>query len=70
MRRSEQLRLEAFMLQLIGLIVALVGCLLPASSGPVNSCGISGGGPVGRPHPIPTPAIVLPAGHDNTTTPH
>ena len=49
------------MLQLIGFIVALAGSLLLATSGPVNPGGISGGGPVGLPHPHPTPAIVLPA---------
>jgi len=58
------------MLQLIGLIVALVSSLLLHSSGPVNPVGIGGGGPVGRPHPLPTPAIVLPARPANTSTLH
>jgi hypothetical protein len=45
------------MLQLIGLIAALIANLLfaplPLHSG--DPVGISGGGPVGRPHPRPTP---------------
>jgi hypothetical protein len=58
------------MLQLVGFIVALMGSLLLTSSWPGNLDGVSGGGPVGRPHPIPTPAIVLPISHENPTTPH
>ena len=58
------------MLQLIGLIVALVGSMLLAQSGPIGPIGISGGGPVGRPHPQPTPAIVLPASRLEYPTPH
>jgi hypothetical protein len=57
------------MLQLIGLIVALVGSLLLTLSGSVDPDGISGGGPVGRPHPNPTPAIVVRASDENTTAP-
>jgi hypothetical protein len=57
------------MLQLIGLIVALVGSVQLALSGAVNPLGISGGGPVGSPHPHATPAIVLPATGEDFTAP-
>jgi hypothetical protein len=47
------------MLQLIGLVVAIITGSLAGSPAPVTAVivGVSGGGPVGRPHPpaMPTP---------------
>jgi hypothetical protein len=58
------------MFQLIGSIVALLGSLVLTLSGSVDPDGVSGGGPVGRPHPYPTPAIVMQVNHENPTTRH
>lgn len=55
------------MLQLIGFVVALVVGTLFASPSPD---GVSGGGPVGIPHPHPSPAIILPASREIPTAPH
>gem|GEM_PF-4320061 len=50
------------MIQLIGLLVAIVANLLcePAVHGHGIPAGISGGGPVGRPQPIPQPVCEPP----------
>jgi hypothetical protein len=47
------------MLQLIGMIAALIASMLlgPVSANNDSHAGVSGGGPVGRPNPHSTPTI-------------